>query len=93
MKLLISILIGVITALTCKGREFTDFSQLSVEAKFEAMEDIIDQNKMLTMRLDQLESKYNKLESLIANLIQKVCMYYSHIIYLLIQWFKSRLHY
>ena len=92
MKLLILILIGVITPLTCKG-EFTDFSQLSVEAKFEAMEDIIDQNKMLTMRLDQLESKYNKLESLVANLIQKVCMYYSHIIYLLIQWFKSRLHY
>ena len=78
MKLLILILIGVITPLTCNG-EFTDFSQLSVEAKFEAIEDIIDQNKMLTKRLDELESKYTKLESLVANLIQKVLLLRTYI--------------
>ena len=66
MKLLISILIGVITLQSCKG-DFTDFSQLSEEAKFEAIEDIIDQNKKLTKRLDRLES-------LVANLIQKVLL-------------------
>ena len=73
MKLLILILIGVITPLSCRAK-FTDFSQLSVEAKFEAIEEIIDQNKILTMRLDELESKYFKLESLVANLIQKVLL-------------------
>ena len=76
MKLLILILIGVITPLTCKG-DFTDFSQLSVEAKFEAIEDVIDQNKKLTKRLDELESKYTKLEGLVANLIQKVLLSYT----------------
>ena len=45
MKLLISILISVITLQSCKG-DFTDFSQLSVDAKFEAM----------AKRLDELES-------------------------------------
>ena len=58
MKLLISILIGVITLQSCKG-DFTDFSQLSVDAKFEAM----------AKRLDELES-------LVANLIQKVLQSY-----------------
>ena len=67
MKLLILILIGVITPLSCKGREISEFSHLSEEAKFEAIEDIIDQNKKLTKRLDRLES-------LVANLIQKVLL-------------------
>ena len=67
MKLLILILIGIITPLSCKGKEISDHSQLSVEAKVEAIEDIIDQNKKLTKRLDRLES-------LVANLIQKVLL-------------------
>ena len=68
MKLLFLILIGVITPLSCKGSEITDFSQLSEKAKFEAIEDIINQNKKLTKRLDRLES-------IVANLIQKVLLF------------------
>ena len=67
MKLLILILIGIITPLSCKGRKFSDFSQLSEEAKFEAIEDIIDQNKKLNKRLERLEG-------LVANLIQEVLL-------------------
>ena len=52
MKLLISILIGVITLQSCKGN-FTFFSQLSVDAKFEAMAKKLDELESLVATLIQ----------------------------------------